>query len=159
MRNTLKIAFLLFSFICKAQDLDKIKIDTVYNNLINRTPKNFKVDEASKPENRFLKLNLNSIGGLESVYQFREEFKFNETEVNWLNKQIDQIALAFYLEGKPILIRTVGGIDGCPEENIYTEIIKKKKVTILNYCFTCSGPGRLEEFIKIFNNRTNSLLK
>ncbi|MEN2413380.1 hypothetical protein [Flavobacterium mesophilum] len=159
MRNTLKIAFLLFSFICKAQDLDKIKIDTVYNNLINRTPKNFKADESSKPENRFFKLNVNSIGWLQSVYQFREELKFNETEINWLNKQIDQIALAFYLEGNPILIRKVGGYDGCPEKDVYKEIINKKEVTILNYCFTCSGAGRLEDFIKIFNNRTNSMLR
>ncbi|MBJ2124889.1 hypothetical protein [Flavobacterium sp. IB48] len=159
MRSILKILCLLIGFIAKAQDVDNIKIDTIYNNLLNRTPKNFKVDEVSKPENRFFKLNLNTIGGLESIYQFQNELKPNATEIVWLNKQIDQIALAFYLEEKPILIRKVGGIDGCPTENVYNEIIRGKNVTILNFCFTCSGAGKLEEFIKIFNNRTNSLLK
>lgn len=159
MRSTLKILFLLIGFVCKAQEANEIRIDTVYNNLLNRVPKNFRVDEISKPENRFFKLNLNTIGELESIYQFQNELKLNKTEIDWLNKQIDQIALAFYLEEKPILIRKVGGIDGCPDENVYTEIIKQKKVTILNFCFTCSGAGKLEEFIRIFNNRTNSLLK
>ncbi|MDR6759922.1 hypothetical protein J2Y38_000101 [Flavobacterium sp. 2755] len=159
MRNTIKIIFLLIGFICKAQNADEAKIDTVYNNLYSRTPKNFKVDEISKPNNRFFTLDLNSIGGLRSVYQFQDDLKFNGTEINWLNKQIDQIALAFYLEGKPILIRKVGGYDGCPDVNVYTETIKRKKVTILNFCFTCSGAGKLDEFIQIFNNRTNSLLK
>ena len=159
MRNTLKILFLLIGFVCKAQDVDEIKIDTIYNNLYSRTPKNFKVDEISKPNNRFFTLDLNSIGGLRSLYQFQEELKFNAAEIDWLNKQIDQIALAFYLEEKPILIRKVGGYEGCPNGNVYTEIIKEKKVTILNFCFTCSGAGKLDEFIRIFNNRTNLLLK
>ncbi len=154
----MKIVLLLIGFICKAQDISEIKIDTVYNNLYSRIPKNFKIDEISKPNNRFFTLDLNSIGGLSSVYQFQEEFKFNAVEIEWLNKQIDQIALAFYLEGNPILIRKVGGYEGCPDKNVYTETIKEKKVTILNFCFTCSGAGRLEQFIQIFNNRTNSLL-
>ena len=159
MRSTLKIVFLLIGFICKAQDIGEIKIDTVYNNLLNHKPKNFKVDEISKPENKFFSLNLNSIAGLEIIYQLRDQLKFNETEINWINKQIDQIALAFYLEGNPILIRKVGGYEGCPNDNVYSEIIKEKKVTILNFCFTCTDFGRLDQFIEIFNNRTNSLLK
>jgi hypothetical protein len=159
MRRTLKIVLLLIGFICKAQDLGEIRIDTVYNNLLNRTPKNFQIDESSKPENRFFTSNLNSIGGLEIIYQFRNELKFNETEISWLDKQIDQIALAFYLEGNPILITKVGGYEGCPNDNVYSEIIKEKKVTILNFCFTCTDGWRLDEIIKIFNNRTNSLLK
>ena len=160
MRNTLKILFLLIGFICKSQNVSQIKIDTIYDNLTNRTPKNFKVDEISKPQNRFFELNLNSIGSLAAIYQFRDELKFTETEIYWLNKQIDQIALAFYLEGNPILIRKVGGYEGCPDNNnVYTEIIKEKKVTILNFCFSCTDRARLDQFIQIFNNRTNSLLK
>jgi len=67
--------------------------------------------------------------------------------------------LAFYLEGNPILIRKVGGYEGCPDENVYTEIVKDKKVTILNFCFSCTDRRQLDDFIKIFNNRTISLLK
>ncbi|MEL1253460.1 hypothetical protein AAEO57_06730 [Flavobacterium sp. DGU38] len=138
--------------------MGEIRIDAVYNNLLNRTPKNFKIDEASELENKISSLNLNSIGGLDIIYQFKDKLKLNATEINWLNKQTDQIALAFYLEGNPILIRKVGGVDGCPDENVYTEIIKEKKVTILNFCFSCLDFTRSDQFIQIFNNRTNSLL-
>lgn len=145
-----------------AQEEDtSIRIDTVYNNLLNRTPKNFKVDEITKPKNRYFEsnINLNSIGGLETLYGFQEELKLNGEEIKWLDKQIDQIALAFYLEEKPILIRKVGGYEGCPDENIYKENIKGKEVTILNFCFSCTDKRTLDNFIRVFNNRTNSLLK
>ena len=106
-----------------------------------------------------LNINLTSIGGLETIYGFKEQLKLNREEIKWLDKQIDQIALAFYLEGKPILIRKVGGYDGCPNENISKERIKGKEVTILNFCFSCTDYGRIDDFIQVFNNRTNSLLK
>lgn len=69
------------------------------------------------------------------------------------------MALAFYLEGNPILIRKTGGYSGCEEINVNEAIINEKRVTILNFCFTCKGAGQLEEFINIFNNRTKKLLK
>jgi hypothetical protein len=133
--------------------------DTIYNNLINYTPKNFSIDETSKPKNRFLELNLNSIGGLKMVYEFQNELKLSKEEILWLDKQIDQIALCFYLEGNPILIKKTGGYSGCEGEMIHKEAINGKEVTILDFCFTCSGAGKLEDFIKVFNNRTEKLLK
>lgn len=159
MGKLLKILLLLISFICKAQDVMEIKQDTIYNNLINYTPKNFSVDEISKPKDRFLELNLNSIGGLKMVYEFQNELKLDEEDIKWLNVQIDQIALSFYLEGNPILIRKTGGYSGCEGKMIGKEIINGKEVTILDFCFTCSGVGKLENFIKIFNHRTEKLLK
>jgi len=141
------------------EDTTGIRIDTVYNNLLNRTPKGFRINEATKPKNRYFEINLNSIGGLETLYGFQKQIKLNAIEINWLNEQIDQIALAFYLDGKPILIRAVGGADGCPYENVYTEKIKDKNVTILNFCFTCTDSRTLDGFIRVFNNRTNLLLK
>lgn len=159
MKSILAIFLLIIGFTCKAQDIYEVRIDTVYNNLLNRIPKNFKVDEVSRPKNRFFDLNLNTIGGLEMIYGFKEELKLETTEIIWLNEQIDQIALAFYLEGNPILIRQVGGYEGCPDENVYSEIIKDRKVTILNFCFSCTDRRQLDDFIKIFNNRTFSLLK
>ena len=160
MKTYLILIFLLTCLHISAQeDTTGIKIDTVYNNLLNKTPKGFGINEATKPKNRYFEINLNSIGGLETLYGFQKELKLNETEIKWLNEQIDQIALAFYLEGKPILIRAVGGVDGCPDENIYTEKIKGKNVTILNFCFTCTDSGKLDDFISVFNNRTNLLLR
>lgn len=159
MKSRLTIFLLIIGFTCKAQDIYEARIDTAYNNLLNRIPKNFKVDEASRPKNRFFELNLNTIGGLEMIYGFKEELKLETTEIVWLNEQIDQIALAFYLEGNPILIRKVGGYEGCPDENVYSEIVKDRKVTILNFCFSCTDRRQLDDFIKIFNNRTISLLK
>ncbi|MNQ91872.1 hypothetical protein D3C85_1072710 [compost metagenome] len=162
MKTHLILIFLLPCLHISAQeDTTGIKIDTVYNNLLNRTPKGFAINEATKPKNSYFDsdLNLNSILGLEIIYGFKEQIKLNAIEINWLNEQIDQIALAFYLEGKPILIRAVGGVDGCPDKNIYTEKIKDNKVTILNFCFTCTDSRKLDDFISVFNNRTNSLLR
>ncbi len=162
----MKIYFILIplltsSMISAQEEIANIKIDTVYNNLLNKTPKNFKVDESTKPKNKYFEssINLNSLGGLEAVYGFREELQLNEGEIKWLDEQIDQIAVAFYLEGKPILIRKVGGYEGCPDESIYKENIKGREVTILNFCFSCTDKRRLDNFIKIFNDRTNALLK
>ena len=149
----------MISFTCKAQDTVEIKFDTLYNNLINYTPKNFSIDETSKPKNRFLELNLNSIGGLKMVYEFQIEMKLEAEDIKWLEKQIDQIALSFYLEGNPILIRKTGGYSGCEGNKIRKENINGNDVTILDFCFTCSGAGKLEDFIKIFNNRTEKLIK
>lgn len=162
MKTYLILIFLLTGLHISAQeDTTGIKIDTVYNNLLNRTPKGFAINEATKPKNNYFNsdLNLNSILGLEIIYGFKEQIKLNAIEINWLNEQIDQIALACYLEGKPILIRAVGGVDGCPDENIYTEKIKDNKVTILNFCFTCTDSKKLDDFISVFNHRTNSLLR
>lgn len=159
MKKKLKILLLLICFTCKAQDVIETNQETIYNNLINYTPKNFSIDEASKPKNRFLELNLNSISGLKMIYQFQTELKLGVEEVKWLNRQIDQIALAFYLEGNPILIRKTGGYSGCEGDGIHNEKSNGKEVTILDFCFTCSGAGALEDFIKIFNNRTETLLK
>lgn len=155
------ICLLTCLHIIAQEDTTGIKIDTVYNNLLNRTPKGFAINEATKPKNSYFdsNINLNSIGGLEIIYGFKEQIKLNAIEIKWLNEQIDQIALAFYLEGKPILIRKVGGYDGCPDKNIYTEKIKDNNVTILNFCFTCTDSRKLDDFISVFNNRTNLLLK
>jgi hypothetical protein len=163
MNRYLRLLFLLTSSVVFAQEDDaNIKIDTVYNNLLNRTPKNFRIDEATKPKSTYFELkelNLNSIGGLEILYGFQKELKINDEEIKWLEEQIDQIALAFYLEGKPILIRKVGGYEGCSDKNIYTERIKDRDVTILNFCFSCTDSRKLDGFIRVFNNRTNLLLK
>ena len=162
MKTYLRLILLLTSSVIFAQEEDaNIKIDTVYNNLLNRTPNNFQVDDTTKPKNRYFELNINlkSIGGLETLYGFQEEIKLSSEEIKWLEKQIDQIAVAFFLEGNPILIRKVGGYEGCPDENIYKEYINGKEVTILNFCFSCTDKRKLDNFIKVFNNRTNSLLK
>ena len=159
MRNIFKILLILIGFTCKAQDVVEVHQDTIYINLMNHTPMNFSVDENSKPKNKFLEMKLNSIAGLSAIYGIQSQIKLNEEEIKWLNNQIDQIALAFYLEGNPILIRKTGGYGGCGDKMLEKEIINGKEITILNFCFSCSGAGKLEDFIKIFNNRTEKLLK
>ena len=142
----------------KAQDVESYH-DSIYNNLTNHTPKNFVIDEVSKTQSDFLGLKLNSISGLKFAYKYQDELKLQEQEIKWLNSQINEMALAFYLEGNPILIRKTGGYSGCEEINVNEAIINEKRVTILNFCFTCKGAGQLEEFINIFNYRTKKLLK
>ena len=55
-RNMKRIILILFLFTCflvKAQQDEEIKIDTIYNNLINYKPKGYTIDETSKPKNKF----------------------------------------------------------------------------------------------------------
>ena len=44
----------------KAQDVESYH-DSIYNNLMNHTPKNFVIDEVSKTQSDFLGFKLNSI--------------------------------------------------------------------------------------------------
>lgn len=158
MRNYVLVLFSLVTITVKSQDVADDRY-TIFNNLLNYTPKNFSIDEVSKPKGDFLGFKMNSISQLKMVYKFQRELNLGKEEIKWLDLQIDQMALAFYLEGNPILIKATGGYDGCGGEKVSKELINNVDVTVLNFCFTCSGAGKLENFISIFNNRTKKLLK
>lgn len=160
LRSIIQILLLFISFSVKAQIKFETKEDSIYNYLLNYTPKNFAIDEVSKPKKRYFETELNSIIKLSLFYEYQTNLKLDDEEIRWLDKQTNQIALAYYLEGKPILLRKIsGGPKGCIFNKVEKEFINKKEVTILNFCFTCSGSGNFEDFIKIFNNRINLLLK
>ncbi|AEE20234.1 hypothetical protein [Dokdonia sp. 4H-3-7-5] len=158
MRNIIFITIFLLSTICTAQNNDSIpESEKEYLELLNYTPKNFKIDLENKPSSEFLKTDLNSIWKLKFAYELKD--KLNDNEIKWLEDQINQLAVAYFLEKKPIIIESVGGYSGCPEQLVTSELKNETKVTILNFCSGgCIVNNKTEDFIRIFNNRTEKLL-
>ncbi|MCB4800326.1 hypothetical protein [Neotamlana laminarinivorans] len=158
MRNIIFITIFLLSTICTAQNNDSIpESEKEYLELLNYTPKNFKIDLENKPSSEFLKTELNSIWKLKFAYELKD--KLNDNEIKLLEDQINQLAVAYFLEKKPIIIESVGGYSGCPEQLVTSELNNETKVTILNFCSGgCIVNNKTEDFIRIFNNRTEKLL-
>ena len=157
-----KITFILFLFastLCSAQVDFKTESDKKFIKLMNYTPKAFKTELSLKPKNKFLKSEINSIAKLKLHYFFQDEFKYDDIEVKWLEDQINQLAVAYFLEKQPIILKSIYGSSGCPEELVTTEFKNKKSITILYFCSGgCVVNNYIENFIRIFNNRTEKLL-
>ncbi len=149
---------MLLCIICSAQEhYSVIEPKYQYIQLLNYSPQNFQVDLENKPQSNFIENNLNSIWKLLTVYRLKEQL--NDNEIKWLEKQVNQIAVAFFLENRPILLQSDGGYSGCSEKLIETKLINGNKVTILKYCYGgCVGDQNVVTFIQIFNNRTEKLL-
>jgi len=158
LRKIIFISIFLISTICTAQNNDSIpESENVYLELLNYTPKNFKIDLENKPSSEFLKTDLNSIWKLKFAYELKD--KLNDNEIKWLEDQINQLTVAYFLEKKPIIIESVGGYSGCPEQLVTSVLKNKTKVTVLNFCSgSCIVNNKTEDFIRIFNNRTEKLL-
>ena len=159
MKKIIKLYFLLFLSISFSQSKNE-SLDEL-NRIINYSPTSFKPNNEAKPKNRFLQDEVKTIGYLESLYRFQESFNFNELEIKWMESEINELAKAFFIEKKPILFRKVGGYEGCENvKNVEVENINGYEVTILNYCYTCSGPTPHEnKFMEIFNKRTEMLIR
>ena len=158
MRNVIIISIFFLSIVSGAQSNDSIsKSEKEYFELLNHTPKNFKIDNENKPSSKFLKTDLNSIWKLKNAYKLKE--KLNDNEVKWLEDQINQLAVAYFLEKQPIILENVGGFSGCPEQLVSIKLKNKRKVTVLSFCYGgCISSGKTDDFIRIFNNRTEKLL-
>ena len=140
-------------------EVPKTISDEEYKEFLNYSPKSFTANLKSKPQNRMLEGDLNSIGSLELRYAYQLQLKLNESEIKWMEKEIDQLAIAFFAEGKPILIKKTGSYDSCMDRGIETEDRNGLTVTILKFCYTCAGAADVEDkFLEIFNKRTEQLL-
>ena len=158
MKKIIFISIFILSTICTAQNNDSIpEFEKEYLELLNYTPKNFKIDLENKPSSRFLKTDLNSIWKLKFAYELKN--KLNDYEIKWLEDQINKLAVAYFIEKKPIIIQSVGGYSRCPEQLVTSELKNKTNITILKFCSeSCVVNNKIEGFIRIFNNRTQKLL-
>ncbi|HLP63128.1 hypothetical protein [Flavobacterium sp.] len=131
--------------------------DKMYNEIMNYRPKG--ISDSLNVKNEFLKSNLISLAGIRTCYQYKDILKLEESDINILEQQIDQFALAFYLENKPILIKLVGGVDGCPDQMTYEEKLDENDITFINFCLSCTEKStEIKKFISIFNKRTRALI-
>lgn len=128
-----------------------------YFEFLNYTPKNFKIDSKNKPPSKFLKGKLNSLWRIKSAYELKGEL--NKQEIKWLEDQIDQLAVAYFLEKKLVFLESVADYSGCPEQLLSTEFKNEINITTLSICQEgCIVNKKIEQFIQIFNNRTEKLL-
>jgi hypothetical protein len=168
-----KIAFillLLFScslgwtqqFVVLERPVEKEKTfsEEEYNQLLNHTPKSFVSDTKTKPKNRVLEGDLNSINSLELRYAYQQQLKLSMSEIKWLEDEINSLAVAFFKEGKPIIMEKAGGNEGCHDRGIETEQRNGVTITLFKFCYTCPGQDVIEDrFLQIFNNRTEKLIE
>jgi hypothetical protein len=160
LRKTIFILNFIFSTLIFAQNPESSTLyEKEYYDLLNYIPKNLQADSIHKLENPILKGGLNTIGSLKLYNGFREDFKLSDNDRKWLENRIDQIATELFVDGKRILISSVGGYSGCPNKMIDTFRLKDIEVTNLKFCHTCADSYRDENFIERFNKKMYSLMK
>lgn len=146
--------------VCNGQESPQPDKYEAYNSILNYHPKFFTSAISDGLKTKLGNLQYDTLGSLQLIYGFQQHFEFLPSEIEELENEINQITVAFFMEGNPIKIKKVGGYDGCPDEMIYNEDFYGRDVTILNFCYTCSGANKYEiKFIGIVNNRTENLLK
>jgi len=160
LKKVILISFLFLTTFSNAQNsVHQTESNAEFNAIMNFVPKGLSTDLSLRPNNRFLHEQINTIGMLKVHYDLQEILKFNEPEIKWLEQRISELAVAFYLEQKPILIEHSGGYSGCLDEWLRTETINGIEVTILKFCYGCTDFSVNDEnFIGIFNNRTEKLI-
>ena len=139
MRKTVFILNLIFSTLIFAQNPKSSTLfEKEYYDLLNYIPNNLEADSISKPESRLLQTELNTINSLKIYSGYRRDFKLNESDNQWLDNRIGQIATALFLDGKRILVSAVGGYSGCPDKMIDTLILNNIEITNLKFCHNCT---------------------
>ncbi|WP_179005463.1 hypothetical protein [Winogradskyella forsetii] len=94
-----------------AQENDSIsQSEKEWIELVNYTPKNFIVNLKNKPISKFLQTDLNTVWKLKTAYEKKE--KLSIYEIQWLEDLVNQLAVAFFLEKKLIVLESVGGYSG-----------------------------------------------
>ncbi|CAL2063608.1 hypothetical protein [Tenacibaculum sp. 190524A05c] len=160
MRRTIFILNFIFSSLIFAQNGESSNIyEKEYYELLNYVPKNLKNDSIHKLDSPFLKDKLNTIGSLKLYNGFRQDLKLSNKDEKWLDKRIEEIASELFLDGKRILIKSVGGYSGCPNKMIDTFKLKDIEITNLKICNSCTSSNNDKNFIQLFNNKMYSLMK
>ncbi|WP_225037288.1 hypothetical protein [Winogradskyella sp. SM1960] len=151
---------IIFSTLIFAQNPESSTLfEKEYYDLMNYVPKNLEFDSIHKPESRLLQTELNTINSIKNYSGFREDFKLTESDKQWLDNRINQIATELYLDGKRILVSAVGGYSGCTDKMIDTLQLNNIEIVNLKFCHTCTDAYRDKKFIEIFNNKMYSLME
>ena len=130
-----------------------------YNGLLNFTPKSFFGNQKTKPKNRFLYVDLNTISLLELRYAYQQQLFLTTSEIQWLEDEINALAIAFFADGKLIILKRAGNYNDYNGCGIETQVRKQITVTVIDFCFTYqSGLAFENRFFEIFNNRTEKLI-
>lgn len=160
LRKAAFILSLIFGTLAFAQNPESSNLyEKEYYDLINYVPRNLKVDSIHKPESELLRTDLNTIKKVQFYSSYRKDFKLTESDIHWLDNKIQELATAFYLDDKRILISSVGGYSGCPNQMIDTLRLNNIGIVNLKFCQSCTDNFNHERFIRIFNDKMYSLMK
>lgn len=130
-----------------------------YNELINYTPKYLEEDPDAVPDYSLFQQEFNSIITLKLLSSMRDELEVQDSSIiDWLDDRIDGLALAFYLEGKRIIISKTGGYAGCPDQMMKTITENGVEITKVYLCHSCTDAHSDDAFVSIFNNRMRALM-
>jgi len=160
---------LFVSFSCWSQNFaivdklpeenDIIFSEAAYNQILNYTPKAFVSDTESRPNNKVLMGDLNTIRSLELRYAYQGQLKLNSKEIQWLEDEINHLAIAFFTEGKPIMLKKAGEYGNCNGQGISSQLLNDVPVMMLHFCYVYPGAEAFENrFLEIFNKRTEKLI-
>jgi len=161
MKTYIFLLSVLFTFSAKAQEADSIQTPVMkaYSDFLYYTPKALALDPAPA---EFGTWKLDNLMTVWLLYGYKDSRGLSAGELSWLTGRINDLAVAFYVEGKPVMLYSTGGFHGCPESEfeLKKESLKGKEVTRVNFCHSCTGGlPHEDEFITIFNNRTKRLLE
>lgn len=151
---------ILFNTLIFAQDPKSFSLnEKEYYELLYYAPKGLQFNQENPSISKTLQDELNTIGSLLVYFDFKDAFISEEPTVDWLEKRIDQLATALFIDGKRILIKLVGGYAGCPEKMIEIENEDGIEISIVKFCYTCTeNTENGERFKTIFNNRMKRLM-
>lgn len=156
--------FLLFSLVSTGQDSIQntnigLNEEDAYNYFMSYTPSQYESSLGEDFKARFKSMNISCLSMLKMLYGNQAVWQFTSDDIKQLEVEIDHFITALHLEGKSVIIKKVGGYDGCPDEMIYKESLNSAEVTVLNFCCSCTGGSKAEDaFISIVNGRTEKLL-
>jgi len=158
MHHLITIALFLFFFASNisAQNARDIQANsTTYRNLINYIPKSFQPDFLNKEIDSLTKSGINNIQNIWAHFDLTHS-EFDEKLMVHITKHVSE---GLFLDGKNVLLRTVGGYSGCPDKSVDTIRLNGIDITELQLCKSCTDFHKNRLFIETFNSKMYELLK
>jgi hypothetical protein len=158
MKKVMLIYLIFISVIGVAQNLtDSIKHE-LFDEFVNQTPKYFEKDTTFQPTSPSLQIDLTYMSSLYAVYTNRELFNYTEEEKVWLEKRIEDLAIAYFKDEKRILLGSEGGAAGCSGKLIDTFLFYDVEIVEVIFCHTCIENSKYFDFFNIFNTKMYELM-
>lgn len=147
--------FLFLSLSAFAQENEQLQEKSaVYRDLMNYIPKSLQHFEDSV-ENDSIKPRIVSI---QQIWMFND-LVHTEDERKWMDQTIRHIAMQLFIDGKKVLLRSVGGYLGCPDKSVDTIQLNGIDITELQLCESCNDIDKNQRFIETFNTKMHQLMK
>lgn len=130
-----------------------------FNKLICYTPKPYNSKEKINQIPEGWNPEINTIYSLRLASIIIKTGRLSKTNIHLLEEKVNDLAISFYLENKPILIDYYGGYSDCIKSSFNTTTCNNKQIIILRFCHTCTDRNdEFSQLIAVFNNRITALI-